>query len=89
MAIPARQNEMLERFINHANDQADAMIGFSPMDPRFPPPSPVLNVGGVHLHNIHIENSVVGALNTGTVERLDVSITTLRETGEPDLAAAI
>jgi hypothetical protein len=40
-------------------------------------------------HNISIANSTVGAVNTGTAHRIDVSISQLRDAGNAQLSDAI
>lgn len=41
------------------------------------------------MHNISVNNSVVGAVNTGSTGTVDQSITALIQTGEPQLAEAV
>lgn len=78
-----------ERMMNYLSDQIWATTGLPPMGPRFPPrPQPVI-VAGAKLHNIHVNNSVVGAINTGSIGTVDQSISTLVQGGEPVLAEAI
>lgn len=59
------------------------------MGPRFPPrPKPVV-VAGAKLNNIHVSNSIVGTINTGSIGTVDQSITALTQVGEPELAEAV
>lgn len=44
---------------------------------------------GVTLNNISIDNSVVGVLNTGSIETVDAAVTTLNRSGETDIAQAL
>jgi hypothetical protein len=41
------------------------------------------------LHNIKVENSVVGSINTGNVQAIDVSLTNLRNTGNDKAGDAL
>lgn len=41
------------------------------------------------MHNIHVNNSVVGTINTGSIGTVDQSISALVQSGEPTLADAI
>ena len=51
-----------------------------------PPPS----IGDTYtLNNINISDSTIGAINTGTLQNLDVGITVLQGNGQNDLAAAV
>ena len=87
--IQQQQVENNERMMNYASDQISASVGLSPMGPRFPPrPKPVV-VAGVKLNNIHVSNSVVGTINTGSIGTVDQSITALTNVGEPELAEAV
>jgi hypothetical protein len=87
--IQQQQIENEERMINHASDQIAASVGLGPLGPRFPPrPTPVV-VAGAKLSNIHVSNSVVGTINTGSIGSVDQSITALSHIGEPVLAEAV
>ena len=78
-----------ERMANYIQDEMAATIGMRPMGARFPPrPAPVV-VAGVKLNNIHVSNSVVGTINTGSIGTVDQSISALVQMGEPSLAEAI
>lgn len=79
------------RMINFLMGQMETLSGLHGLYPRIqvPDPAPVVQTGPVNLHNINIDNSVVGAINTGTVQQLDVSISDIRTAGEQDLAEAI
>lgn len=87
--IQQQQIENSERMMNYTSDQISASVGLPPMGPRFPPrPKPVV-VAGVKLNNIHVSNSVVGTINTGSIGTVDQSITALTNVGEPALAEAV
>ena len=49
----------------------------------------IVPVGGVTLNNISIDNSVVGVLNTGSIETVDAAVTTLNRSGETGIAQAL
>lgn len=87
--IQQREIENNERMLNYLSDEMSATIGLPPVGPRFPPrPRPVV-VAGAKLHNISVNNSVVGTINTGSIGTVDQSITALIQTGEPALAEAV
>lgn len=87
--IQQQQTENNERIINYFSDQISASVGMPPMGPRFPQrPQPVV-IAGAKLHNIHVNNSIVGTINTGSIGTVDQSISALIQSGEPVLADAI
>lgn len=87
--IQQQQFENNERWINYLNDEMSSAIGLPPMGPRFPPRPQQVVVAGAKLHNIHVNNSVVGTINTGSIGTVDQSISALVQSGEPTLADAI
>lgn len=87
--IQQQQMESNERMMNYLSDEIAASVGMPPMGPRFPArPQPVV-VAGTKLQNIHVNNSVVGTINTGSIGTVDQSISALVQSGEPALADAI
>jgi hypothetical protein len=84
-----QQLENHERMLNYIDDEMASTVGLPPMGPRFSPrPRPVV-IAGAKLHNINVNNSVVGTINTGSIGSVDQSITALTQNGEPELAEAI
>jgi hypothetical protein len=61
---------------NHILDQAGATVGMTFPHIQMPPVT-----GAVTLNNIKIDNSVVGAINTGNVRTIDVSLSYLHQAG--------
>ena len=87
--IQQQEVESDERMLNYLSDQMSATVGLPPMGPRFAPrPRPVV-VAGAKLHNISVNNSVVGTINTGSIGTVDQSISALVQCGEPALAEAV
>jgi len=87
--IQQREFENHERMMNYLSDQIASSVGMPPLGPKFPPrPQPVV-VAGAKLNNIHVSNSVVGTINTGSIGTVDQSISALVQVGEPDLAEAL
>lgn len=61
--IQQQEIENNERMMNYLSDEITASVGLPPMGPKFPPrPLPVV-VAGAKLHNIHVNNSVIGTIN--------------------------
>ena len=81
--------EANERMINYLSDQMSFSVGLPPMGPRFPEPPQPIQISGVKLNNIHVSNSVIGTINTGTIGTVDQTISALIQLGEPTLAEGI
>jgi len=82
------RNEIFERQINFYSDLMDYTIGLPPSGPRFPPKKTV-NLSGVTLHNIKVDNSTVGVINTGNIETVDVAVSALHNEGKREFAEAL
>jgi len=74
-------------FYNLAAEQMDYTVGFGPTTPKMQVPD--IPRGPVILNNIKVSDSVVGSINTGTVEKIDVNITYLKKTGSDALSAGL
>jgi len=74
--IHQKKIEETERVLNYLAGQIEVSLGTPGRLPRFPERrSPILapQIGGT-VTNIQFSNSVVGAINTGTIEHLQVSL---------------
>ena len=72
--------------LNYTREQIEAAGGMPGLLPKYQIPSSPSNLT---LTNITVSGGNVGVINTGTVQRLDSSITVMRERGNDDLARAI
>lgn len=72
---------------NNAAAQTDFLTGLGNITPRMQVPE--MPKAPIIMHNIHIADSVVGSVNTGTVQTFDVSITDLKQVGNNDVADAL
>ena len=81
--------EMLERQINFSTGQIESIVGLRGIFPKYPERRAVIQAGGVTLNNIHVTNSEIGVLNTGTIENVDSTVTVLKTEGNNELANAI
>lgn len=73
--------------MNFAAAQMDSVTGLGTITPRIQVPD--LPKGPMILHNIKIDNSVVGAINTGNVQAIDVSLTYLENAGNNKVKDAL
>ena len=84
-----KQNEAYERTINMLEGQIWDTVGLARPTPPFPERKPPIYVQDKRTQNtIHIDRSVVGAVNTGTIENLEVSMTHINNSNA-ELAQAI
>ncbi len=78
------------KMLNYLTTEIEAVGGLPRLFPRYKVSSPVYHKGDLILNNINIQNSnvscsprgaghIVGAINTGNVESIDVSLTFLKE----------
>ena len=72
--------------LNYASAEMDSITGFRLSNPMQVPDIPK---GPIILNNIRVDNSVVGSINTGSVQAIDVSITVLKEAGNKEASAAL
>jgi hypothetical protein len=79
---------------NYLSDLMADMAGLPPTGARYQIPQPIsayINRGPT-LNNINIDRSVIGMLNAGSiqdVERIDVNVTALAQSGNGDIAVAL
>lgn len=73
--------ENCERGMDYAMQEMDWMMGSRLNPPRYPERK-IINLGSVVLHNIKIDNSTIGAINTGTIGTLDVAITSVKQSNK-------
>jgi hypothetical protein len=69
----------------------ETVSGLPGMLPRMPvPPVRTLPVSNtMNIHNINVQDSVVGVINTGSIEAVDNAITVLKQSGADAMAVAI
>ncbi len=83
------RNERLERQMNFLTDHVEATVGLPGILPRFPKRQTMVHQGPVTLNNIKVDNSVVGTINTGYVQSIDVSMSHFKASGHDQLAEEI
>lgn len=67
-----------------------AGLPYGSLGPRFQTPMPTtINAGQSTFNNIRVDNSVVGAINTGTIKKLDIMMSKIGSTNNRRLAVAL
>lgn len=74
--------------MNHAAAEMDFMSGLPGFSPRIQIPS-MPATAPVTLNNFKLDNSTVGAINTGNVRTIDATVNQLRDIGNADAATAL
>lgn len=80
----------LNQELNYIADMMEATTGVYGVMPRYPVPQPpVMHTGPMTLHNIKVDRSIVGSINTGTIARLDVALGQIGMGGNEELRTAL
>jgi len=81
-------DDRLARQMNYLTEQMEATVGIPGMLPRHQvkQPSPVVHQGDMTFNNIKVDRSVVGAINTGNIQSIDVAMNNIKASGNEELA---
>ena len=83
-------DNMLKEQYNHLLDEAEMVTGLYGVMPRLPIQRPVIHQGSMTFHNIKVDNSVVGAINTGNVKKMEVALNNIHtHNANPELESAL
>lgn len=85
-AINQRQVNTLAEEYNHLADMAEMMTGVYGTVPRYKINKPIIQRNNVTYHNINVDRSVVGVINSGDVKRIDLAIDNIKYDGNEELA---
>lgn len=84
--VHMREEEALERQLNQVYAEVEMISGMPGLFPRYPERKTIVHTGEMTLNNIHVSNSEVGVLNTGSVQNIDNTLTVLKSGGNEELA---
>ncbi len=89
--LQAKQIEqtMIAETMNFVLGQMEAVAGLPGVLPRYEISQPAVVTGPVTLHNIQVDHSTVGSINTGEIQKLDVAVSCVRDGGNEALAQAL
>jgi hypothetical protein len=87
-----RVNQMIQQNMSQLDGMIDFLTGHMEMATGIPMPrmrqrQPIIQTPSVN--TIHIDRSVVGSVNTGTIEKLDVTLSNAQIEGGAELADAM
>lgn len=89
MQAVVAKDDMLARLEHDTISMAEARVGMPGIFPKPTLRSAVVHSGPLTLNDIRVENSTVGSINTGTIQRLSVAVGGLGARGDAALAEAI
>ena len=73
--------------LNYKNEELEHSIGFGYKKGRIHIPMPnMIKTGDFMYHNLRVDNSVVGSINTGNIGKLDVNMHAMRAENKQELA---
>jgi hypothetical protein len=81
----------LDRQINHCASMIEMSMGFPQgfLIPRVPVTEPLIQGDNMTFNNINVDRSTIGAINTGSIAKLDVAIGQMQNGSQPELAEGI
>jgi transposase InsO family protein len=84
-AFQIRDNALKEQE-NFLLDQMEAVTGLYGVTPRHKIQTPVIHRGPMNFHSINVDRSVVGAINTGSVQKMEVALNNIHSNNQnPEL----
>lgn len=86
--LRAQQIESMA-MMNYLSDSIDRVFGLPPSGPRIEIPHQAVLNSPMTFNHIQIDRSVVGAINTAQVARIDVAMQNIRNQGNEDVSKAI
>lgn len=75
--------------MNYLTEQMESVVGLPGSLPRYQVPQPIIHQGVSHFHNIKVDNSVVGSINTGNVQNIDVTMSQIKAAGDKQLVQSL
>src|SRR5690242_8093524 len=87
--IVEMQLARFEREMNYLDDLASDIAGLPRSGPKYPERKPPVQVQGMTLNNINVHGGSIGVLNTGSIQKVDVAIGAIKQSGDADLGAAL
>lgn len=83
------QQARLASMMNFLLGEAEDAVGMRGLFQRYHVPQPTIQTGPSTFNNIRVDRSVVGAINTGSIQKLDIAMSHVRAGGELEFAEAL
>jgi len=88
-SIKERSTNQIAATINYLTDDIYYCTGLTSEPPRMRIPQPIIQRNQMKYNNIKVDNSIVGAINTGDATSLDVSLESIRMEVSPELSKSL
>jgi len=75
--------------MNYLIDAIEARVGLYGVLPRYQVPQSIIHQGSLTFHNIKVDRSVIGSINTGEVKHIDVCMSHIKTSGNEELVKAL
>ena len=83
------QDTMYVQEMNYLTDMMEATVGLYGVLPKYKVRQPVVHQSPLTFHNIKVDQSVIGSINTGEVQRIDVAMSHIKTSGNEQLVKAL
>jgi len=83
------QDNMYVQEMNYLTDMMEATVGLYGVLPKYKVRQPVVHQSPLTFHNIKVDQSVIGSINTGEVQRIDVAMSHIKSSGNEQLVRAL
>ncbi len=83
------QDDRYVQKINYLIDSMEATVGLYGVLPRYKTPQPIIHQGALTFHNIKVDQSIIGSINTGEAKRIDVYMGHIKTSGNEELVKAL
>jgi len=83
------QDTMYVQEMNYLTDMMESTVGLYGVLPKYKVRQPVVHQGSLTFHNIKVDQSVIGSINMGEVQRIDVAMSHIKTSGNEELVKAL
>jgi len=83
------RNDMLAEEMNYLTEQMETTVGLYGILPRYKITQPVVHQGDLTFNNIRVDKSIIGTINTGNIQSIDMTMSNIKISGDEQLAKAI
>lgn len=67
-------SNILHQEMNHNVDYIESITGLRGTLPKYEIPKPIIHQGPMTFHNIQVDNSIIGSINSGYIQSIDIAM---------------